>query len=229
MNQQMATCMPDNCFCEKLHHDQCILQPSNAWSNISFLLVTLLILIKIKDKKKQNHFVKNNYLIITYGITCAIVGLGSFYYHSTLTFISQWVDVLGMYLAVTFFILYNFFSDKKNKFISSYILVNLFLGYLLYAVPDLRRYLFAASIIILFLVIFIKEKKRSSYINYSYLKMSILSFLTGYIIWLLDYFKILCWPESIVQGHALWHCFSAISSLLIFHFYFSEDSKDLME
>lgn len=225
----MATCMPDKCFCEKIHHDQSILQPSNAWSNISFLIVAVLVFIKIKDKKSQNPLIENNYLIIIYSLSCALVGIGSFYYHSTLTFMSQWVDVLGMYLAVTFFILYNFFPSKKVKFISSYILINLILGYLLYAVPDLRRYLFAASIVTLFLVIFIKEKNRSSLINYSYLKMSILSFVTGYIIWLLDYFKIVCGPDSIVQGHAFWHCFSAISSLLIFYFYFSERPKDLLE
>ena len=171
MNQQMATCMPDKCFCEKIHHDQSILQPSNAWSNISFLIVAVLVFIKIKDKKSQNPLIENNYLIIIYSLSCALVGIGSFYYHSTLTFMSQWVDVLGMYLAVTFFILYNFFPSKKVKFISSYILINLILGYLLYAVPDLRRYLFAASIVTLFLVIFIKEKNRSSLINYSYLKL----------------------------------------------------------
>jgi len=147
MNQQMATCMPDKCFCEKIHHDQSILQPSNAWSNISFLIVAVLVFIKIKDKKSQNPLIENNYLIIIYSLSCALVGIGSFYYHSTLTFMSQWVDVLGMYLAVTFFILYNFFPSKKVKFISSYILINLILGYLLYAVPDLRRYLFAASIV----------------------------------------------------------------------------------
>ena len=39
--------------------------------------------------------------------------------------------------------------------------------------------------------------------------------------------KAVCMPESILQGHALWHVLSAAASLCMYLFYYSESDKPL--
>jgi hypothetical protein len=51
--------------------------------------------------------------------------------------------------------------------------------------------------------------------------------ITGLIFKLLDNTSMLCAADSWIQGHAIWHCLGALSSLFMFLFYYSEQGKPI--
>lgn len=78
-----ANCLPDKCFCETIHYNS-IAQPMNSLSNIFYLYVGIWILFSQKQW---------SYFSIMYAYIVILLGLGSFFYHATLTFLGQWWDV----------------------------------------------------------------------------------------------------------------------------------------
>jgi len=60
-NWQPATCLrttPPKCFCERLDMESLIIQPTNTWTNVSFIIIGLLIFVQTtrdllyKEKKR---------------------------------------------------------------------------------------------------------------------------------------------------------------------------------
>ncbi len=52
--------------------------------------------------------------------------------------------------------------------------------------------------------------------------MSLALLTISFVFWILDRQNILCAPESIFQGHALWHLLNAASILLLYFCYRTE-------
>jgi hypothetical protein len=52
--------------------------------------------------------------------------------------------------------------------------------------------------------------------------VSFASLIGAGIIWYLDREKILCDPDSLIQGHAAWHCLTGWSTFSIYLFFRSE-------
>ena len=67
---------------------------------------------------------------------------------------------------------------------------------------------------------YLKNKKVE--INIKWIKYSIFSIISAFLIWILDIKKILCYPQSIFQGHALWHLLSMLSIYFLYLYYRSE-------
>jgi hypothetical protein len=41
----------------------------------------------------------------------------------------------------------------------------------------------------------------------------------AFVIWILDRERVLCAPESLLQGHAVWHILGAIAAVCLFRSY----------
>src|SRR5688572_1265269 len=102
-----AACMPDRCFCEAVR-SQLIRQPANAASGLAFAGVALLVLFAgVPDSSgaslsRLNLFAAHPVYLILYAGAALLIGLGTVFYHASLTFWGQTADVLGMYLIATF-------------------------------------------------------------------------------------------------------------------------------
>ncbi|OFZ17199.1 MAG: hypothetical protein A2X86_01745 [Bdellovibrionales bacterium GWA2_49_15] len=225
---QQASCMPDHCFCEGIHFGDLIRQPSNTWSNLSFIFFAAVIAVQARRLREgENPLTRIKTLPYLYAASCLLVGLGSFFFHASLTFVGQWVDVLGMYLAVTFFTLYNFYRIyqwKLQTFVILFFCTNASLGYVLYAQAWSRRYLFGLFVLILLASILYAARKIKASFNHRYLYQAIASFLAGVTIWVLDLTKVLCDPAFALQGHALWHFLAGLSTYLIYKYYSSQSA-----
>jgi hypothetical protein len=225
-----ASCMPADCFCEAIHNGA-IAQPANTWSSFAFVLAGLLIIRQSgEDVRSQrlNMMTARRAYPLLYGIALILLGLGSAFYHASLTFAGQFVDVMGMYLLACFILLYNVSRLKAlnaKTFVLAYLALNLALAYVLLEFPAMRRYIFAAIVIAALLPEYRVRKQKQPQINGFFLQAAWWTLIAAFIIWTLDITKILCNPASWLQGHALWHILGALAAGLLYLYYRSENAE----
>lgn len=229
-----ASCMPASCFCEAIQPGA-IAQPANTWSGLSFTLVGLFVLglcrqDQVADTKRRcpNLMTRQRSYAVIYGLTLILIGLGTAFYHASLTLAGQFADLMGMYLFATFILLYNLARARpirKRVFVAAYVISNLVLAGVLLEAPFLRRWIFGGLILAALWL----EWRRSTPVHADarLLYAALLSLLAGFAAWLVDYTKILCAPTSWLQGHALWHVLGAASGVWLFFYYRSEKRADM--
>src|SRR5262249_44255302 len=146
-----------------------------------------------------------------YGGACVAVGLGSIFYHASLTFAAQFFDVMGMYLFATFALLYalaRLVPFGVMTFFGGYLRLNVALAYLQASAPSLRRWLFA-GLLVAAVMFESRARRRSDSSDPRFLRAALLTLGAAFGVWVLDVTKVLCAPRSWLQGHALWHILCA--------------------
>jgi hypothetical protein len=149
------------------------------------------------------------------------IGISSFFYHASATFIGQFFDFFSIYILGSILL---FFSAKPSKILGNKILltitiVTIFLGLLLWFVPSLR---IPIAFIEPFIVLALERKNKSKYqIDYKYFTTAIKIFIFAFIIWLSDLYMVwdIDWLEHYVNGHAIWHILTSISLWFVFKHY----------
>ena len=228
-------------FCELNRFDQLIVQPSNTWSNLGYIIVGLMFISIAKNDHKYEHRHNVNNLLAKFpgfsyliGFSVLYMGFGSFMYHATLTFFFQKLDQTGMYfLFVAFlaYLLFKLFPQIKYKgkmyvsnkfFIVCAIIVQIMFYLFLWKLPI--NVLFPSLTLAFFITNFILITKiRNSVSIISLLKASGITLLIAFSIWVLDITNKLCSPTSIFQGHAAWHLLNTASIFLAYLYYRSEE------
>ncbi|MDP9177661.1 MAG: ceramidase [Gemmatimonadota bacterium] len=213
--------MPDSCFCEAIRSEG-IKQPANAWSSLAFVVVAVMVLVRWARKPSAG---KTAYPTL-YAFTLVVVGLGSAYFHATLSFRGQFVDVFGMYLIATFALLYSIGQLRGLSgamLAGSYLATNAALALLLYLMPAGRRLVFGLLIVAaLFVEILIRRRHGPrSATRHLWVAAAIMGL--AFVIWILDFTRTLCRPESWMQGHAVWHVLGAVAAWYLFRYY--DESK----
>jgi hypothetical protein len=221
-----ATCMPDACFCEALGTGF-VRQPIDTWSNLAFVLVGLLILEDVLrlSSNRSNLLAQRRTYGVVYAVAVILIGLGSWFYHASLTFVGQWFDVMGMYLLGTFMVLYNFARLRplsSRTFALSYVLFNLALALSLIVVPELRRYLFGLLLVATIALEVVIRRRSVTQIRTGFFIAALSIYVLAQLIWTLDLNHIVCDPTGLLQGHALWHILTAASAGLLYLYYRSE-------
>ena len=200
-----ASCMPDKCFCEAIRGGA-IMQPANTWSSLAFVIAGAAVLLRARNVQSR-----------IFGAILIFLGIGSAYYHATLTFSGQFIDVLGMYLVATLLLFHAI--DRRAKVSPAnlavmYVVTNILLASILYWIPFVRRAVFGV-IILLFIAL---ERAHARKLIRA---VGVLAF--AFVIWILDYYRIACDSSSVLQGHALWHILGAIASWLVYTDYLAGD------
>ena len=223
---QPSTCLAaGTCFCEAVHMNEALRQPANTVSSFGFVVVGLLIAAASLGLRKSARLVP--LYGVALGIMTAIVGVGSAYYHASLTFTGQFFDILGMYLMASFVLIYalqRLYNLSNRNSIALYVVMNVFLTGLQVVIPDLRRYTFAIVLVVGLIVEFV-YLRRTPMIAARWLYIGLGLFALAYVIWILDNSHLLCLPDSLLQGHAVWHLLGAIATGCLYLYYASEESK----
>ncbi|MBL0171432.1 MAG: ceramidase domain-containing protein [Gemmatimonadaceae bacterium] len=204
-----ASCMPDRCFCEAAQAGA-VRQPANTVSSGAFLIVALLVVHRSRDAAAWR-----------FAAATLLVGVGSAFFHASLTFWGQTADVLGMYLVATFLLLESlsrrrtWTAARQNTL---YLVVNVALLALLVGLPALRRYAFGALVLA---IVWSEWTNRRRGVLTAPLRLfataiGVLAF--GFGVWILDITHLLCAPTSLWQGHALWHVCGAVSAWLAYRY-----------
>ena len=226
-----ATCMPDACFCERVR-GSLVRQPANALSGLAFLPVGAGILAfaagtraRRREGPPANLLSSRAAYPALLGAAAVLVGAGTAFYHASLTFWGQTADVLVMYLLATFLVLYGAsrrWRIRPARAAAVYAAGNLLLLLLLVAVPGARRYAFAALVAAATALEAAARRRAPVRADTRLLHAAVAVLAAGFVLWTLDLTRVLCRPESWLQGHAAWHLAGAAATGLVFLFYRSE-------
>ena len=214
-----ATCLPGNCFCEALSGGP-VVQPANAWSSLAFVAAGLLVAhypALAGAGGGRNRMARDPVNRHLYGYAMAATGLGSFFYHASLTFAGQVADMTGMYLLITFALLYALPRMGSARAVTAYVSGNALLLWLQVSFPDVRRYVFGALVVA---VLWLESRGRGA--DRVWLWRGAGALGLGFAIWVADITRVVCAPQSIVQGHAAWHLLGAAAGWCLFRYYWSE-------
>lgn len=218
-----ATCTATRCFCELPRTGSLIVQPANSWSSYGYAFAGFLMITLSQSRNWGSGFHKQAAAV--FGLTAVFVGLGSVLLHATLTLWGQFFDVMGMYLT-SGFMLVSALARWRN--LSARNAVLLYFGVVggllvvLYLVPEVRRSLFAVVLIAAILLELIFARPRRPGVKTVYYAMGIATKAVAFTIWNLDQHGLVCAPNSLFQGHAVWHLLGATSLWLTFLYYRSE-------
>jgi hypothetical protein len=178
----------------------------------------------------SNPMTSRRTLPLLYAIALILIGLGSAFYHASLTFAGQFFDVMGMYLLASFIFLYNISRVSAlsgQQFVLAYLACNSILAYVLIQYPASRRYIFGMIILATLLPEYRVRTQKKPQITGAFLQAAWWTLVAAFVIWILDITKILCNPNNWLQGHALWHILGAIAAGWLYLYYRSENAHPL--
>lgn len=227
-----ATCMPDHCFCEA-DRGGWVRQPANTLSSLGFLIAAAAVLALARRERKLDFgssgtaslMRRSAVLPALYSASLVLIGIGTGFYHASLSFVGQTFDVLGMYLLATLFLLYGamrLIALRERDVFFAYILANVILLWGLILAPGLRRYVFALLILAVIVMEVLIRRRLDVAARGVYFFAAIGILAIGFAIWIADITGTVCSPQSLIQGHAIWHVCGAVSSYLLFLYYRSE-------
>jgi predicted membrane channel-forming protein YqfA (hemolysin III family) len=224
-------------YCEFNHPERLFHQPINTYSNLIYFFYGLVIFqLALKDLKfigvKRVNSVRNApFLSILLAANFIHLSFGSAFFHSSLTWIGQRVDMNATYGLTLSLICIGMVQVVAKKELSKQIQIATVLGMLLLIVGFLPLALQISSAILLpalFLALLLLGI--GNYVQYRSLRSPLLLILSFVLLAVaiqvrtMDVAKINCDPLSIWQGHALWHFLTATSSLCMY-FYFRRVKK----
>ena len=219
-------------YCEFNHPERLFHQPINTYSNLIYFFYGLLVFqLALKDLKlvgvKGVNSVRNSpYLSILLAANFIYLSFGSAFFHSSLTWIGQRVDMNATYGLTLSLICIGFVQVLVKKELTKQIQIGLVVGMLLLIAGFLPLALQISSSILLPSLFFILLVLGIiNYLQYPSQRSPLLGLLSFVLLAVaiqirsMDVAKINCDPMSIWQGHALWHFLTATSSLCMYLYF----------
>jgi hypothetical protein len=214
-----ATCLPDDCFCEGLR-DSLIRQPANTWSSLAFVAAALWVASRLSRRKRSGEAVLAPAEAALFLGALVLVGLGSAFYHASLTFVGQVFDVSGMYFVATFILLHRLgprWNLSPVWSVSGFVLLNAALMAAQVTTPGARRIVFGVLLVVALIV-----EWQGSRAGRAWLASGAGLMVLAFAIWIVDRRRLLCDPGSPVQGHAAWHLLGALAAACLYRSYEAE-------
>ena len=207
-------------------------QRMNTYSNLAyFFFGAVIVQIGLLDRKNQGITPQNRLeafplLSILLGICFIYLCFGSAFFHASLTYVGQRVDMNGTYaltLVLASIALYHVFhavrfTPTTEKFFVAFLglLIVLFLKIALLIPSGKLLPSLILALLVLTAVNYVQFRKKRSGI------LAILSFIlivVAIVVRTMDVQKMGCNPYSCYQGHALWHLLTALSSVCSYSFF----------
>ena len=219
-------------YCEFNRPERLFHQPINTYSNLIYFFYGLLVFqLALKDLKlvgvKGVNSVRNSpYLSILLAANFIYLSFGSAFFHSSLTWIGQRIDMNATYGLTLTLICIGLVQVLVKKELTKQIQVGLVVGMLLLIAGFLPLALqISSSILLPSLFLILLALGIINYLQYPSQQSPLLGLLSFVLLAVaiqirsMDVAKINCDPMSIWQGHALWHFLTASSSLCMYLYF----------
>ncbi len=234
-----------DCYCERLRGekpgDVWLAQPMNTISNLWFV-VSGLVIAHASDSRsfpsrkwweeKTNPITRDKLYSATYSLISCLLGVGSTCLHASFTAWGRQVDMIAMYLLASFSLIYPFLKNgtlNRQQAVWSYCFLSACLVYWTVAIgtPEQTRRLFTTLIVSSWAIELFTVDDDTAKHNKEARKIllsNVALFIVGVLIWKASESSgPLCYPDSLWQGHSLWHLQSAIAIAGQYFYYVAED------
>ncbi len=207
--------LPDIKHCEA-NLDGWITAPANTWSNLAYILVGVWLWKAAKREDTP---------AAAMGPIAVACGVGSFLFHGSFTFFFQVFDYVGMFLYILWVIV---FALRRLGTLGAASQARAYWGGVAASVAALlvlRRAgwpiqaLFGAQVVAAAALESWLFATRREGVRYGWLGATLGLFALGQVFWQLDHTDSFCRPESLLQGHAVWHVVTAFCFATSYFFY----------
>ena len=219
-------------YCEFNHPDRFFHQPINTYSNLIYFFYGLVVFqLALKDinglvSVRASTVVNYPYLSLLLAANFIYLSIGSAFFHSSLTWIGQRVDMNATYGLTLSLICIGLVVTIVKKDLSSRMQLTIVASMLLLTVLFLPLALqISSSLLLPSLFLLLVALATLNYLINRSQRFPLLGILGVVLLVVaiqiraLDVDKVNCDPYSIWQGHAGWHLLTATSSLCLY-FYF---------
>lgn len=207
-------------------------QKLNTYSNLAYFFFGVLVIqIGLNDFKNNtglnlNRLERFPVLSVLFGFCLTYLSFGSAFFHASLTYLGQRVDMNGTYsisivlFGIALYCVFNkieFSSQVKKVWIVLLILTILaFIKIALFisSTKFLSGIILIQSLLVL-IIYFQNRKEKSLILAISGLVLMVIAVR----IRSLDVQKVGCDPHSFFQGHSIWHLLTALSSFCSYAFF----------
>jgi hypothetical protein len=182
-----------------------VVEPSNAWSNLGYVIVGLLVLATARRRVP----------LVLIGVASVCIGFGSFAFHATGTRIGELIDVSAMYLLGGLGVMFaarRLFDLSTTGLVLGYLAVVAVSVGLMIALHNNGIVVFALQVTFTVAAEIRLYRSGRAAPSYTDQKWMIACFALAFFIWNLDRSRIACAPTNhLVTGHAAWHVLTAIA------------------
>jgi hypothetical protein len=222
-------------FCE-CQHAGLIKEPSNTWSNLGFIFSGLSIAWMCRRGTyagNNNSLTRSVFYPVFYSSLVVFLGPGSMAKHATNAPLGGFCDMLSMYLLASFTVAYaaeRFFRLKPLQFtlifslvLTSCVIANFTHCSIIFGFFGNTAFAFYILLSVVLEVLNIYVRKVQHETRWAYFSVGTL--LLSFVIWNLSKTGApFCYPDSMIQGHAIWHLLDALAASFLFRYYVSEHS-----
>lgn len=202
-------------FCEARLCDW-VVEPSNAWSSLAYVLVGAYLLLAHTLHKGDARL----YAVLAGQF---LTGIGSFAFHGTGTFWGEVLDQVGMFMLSCLVISFVFARERKlssGATAGLYAVLTAASTGLLLLIRPIGIPLFALQLLIGLgweLRLWYKSERRE---EFKYLMQGLGIFGVSFTIWLTDITGLVCDADNhFITGHAIWHVLNALSIERVYRYY----------
>ena len=219
-------------YCEFNRVTRFFHQPMNTYSNLAYFFWGVVILLiarhdcQHQGQLSQNRLEKFPQLSVLMGICFVYLGIGSAFFHASLTYAGQRVDMNGTYgimISLAGIALYHVFyrirlvGIQKIAWVMCMIAI---IGAFYWLSLLVSSSLLVPALILLLnglmVVNYFQFRKERSLLL---IVVSLVLIVAAIKIRTLDVQKVNCDPHSFIQGHAIWHFLTALSSFCSYAFF----------
>lgn len=195
-----------------------IRQPANAWTNVTYIIVAVMVLCLVVKRGDRS-------MLAFMPALAALIGLTSFLYHASNTFLFQFLDLASMYLLSGLMLVLNaeraglIAARRAPALYAGVVLVS---SLLLLAIRGRSgAIIFGAEIaaaVAMELFIAFRKDEGARYRDYL---IALGLFAAAYLFWILDFTGRTPFDTGnhVMQGHGLWHSINAFCIYYLYRFY----------
>jgi hypothetical protein len=191
-----------------------VVEPSNAWSSFAYVVLGLWSLARPEAR--------GQWLLSSVAVANVMIGLGSFAFHATGTFVGELIDLFGMFLLSGLILAFALSRERSwppRTLLTAWAFLVLTPMLLVLLIKPAGIPLFALQLLAgVGLEVRARVKGRSP--HFAIFGQALGLVCLAFAIWVTDTAKLVCAPDNhLVTGHAVWHVLNAFAISRLFFFY----------